>query len=83
MKRRDQSTKPREWVIPLTAHSLVQAGGVWIVSGSPLLAAVEFCVHWFIDLAKGENKFGYTTDQILHLLCKLAYTFVIAYGLLH
>ena len=80
MKRRDQSEVPSEWIIPLTAHSLVQAGGVWIVSGSPLLAAAELCLHWLIDLAKGEGKFGYLTDQILHLGCKAAYVVLLAYG---
>lgn len=83
MKRRDQSTTTMEWVISLTAHSLVQAGGVWIVSGSPLVAAIELVLHWIIDLAKGEGKFGYTTDQVLHLLCKLAYTVLLTYGLLY
>jgi hypothetical protein len=82
MKRRDQSDNPSEWIIPLTAHSLVQAGGVWIVSGSPLIAATELCLHWLIDLAKGEGKFGYLTDQLLHLICKVAYVIVLTYGFL-
>ncbi len=81
MKRRDQVSTPSEWIISLTAHSLVQAGGVWIVSGSPLLGAVELCLHWLIDLGKGEGKFGYVTDQVLHLACKLAYVIVLVCGL--
>lgn len=83
MKCRNQSSQPMDWIIPLTAHALVQAGGVWIVSGSPQVAAIELGLHWLIDLAKGEGKFGYASDQALHLLCKLVYTILIAYGLLY
>ncbi len=83
MKRRDQSETPSEWIIPLTAHSLVHAGAVWIVCGSPLLAAAELCLHWLIDLAKGEGKFGYATDQALHLTCKATYVILLTYGLVH
>ena len=81
MKRRDQASSPSEWIISLTAHSLVQAGGVWIVSGSALLGATELCLHWLIDLGKGEGKFGYVADQGLHLACKVAYVAVLVLGM--
>ncbi len=81
MKCRDQASKPHEWLIPLTAHSLIQAGGVWIVSGSALLGAIELCLHWLIDLGKGEGRFGYVADQGLHLACKLAYVVVMVFGM--
>lgn len=80
MKRRDQSNRAAEWIIPLTAHSLVHAGGVWIISGSAILGATELCLHWLIDLGKGEGKFGYVADQLLHLACKLAYVIVMVYA---
>ncbi len=82
MKVRDQADNLPEWIIALTAHSLVQAGGVWIVSGSPILGATELGLHWLIDLGKGEGKFGYATDQMLHLACKLTYVIVLVLGLL-
>jgi hypothetical protein len=82
MKVRDQAGTASEWIISLTAHSLVQAGGVWIVSGSALLGVTELCLHWLIDLGKGEGKFGYLADQVLHLACKLAYVVVLVLGLL-
>lgn len=81
MKCRDQSATPHEWLIPLTAHSLIQAGGVWIVSGSALLGAVELCLHWLIDLGKGEGKFGYVTDQVSHIACKVAYVVAMVFGM--
>ena len=83
MKVREQAGNTSEWLISLTAHSLVQAGGVWIISGSPLLGAAELCLHWLIDLGKGEGKFGYATDQMFHLTCKLAYVIVLVFGIVH
>ena len=80
MKVREQASKTSEWVISLTAHSLVQAGGVWIVSGSVLLGVTELVLHWLIDLGKGEGKFGYVTDQVLHIACKVAYVIVLVLG---
>jgi hypothetical protein len=81
-KVRRQAKDFQEWFIALTAHSLIQAGGVWIVSGSAILGAVELCLHWLIDLGKGEGGFGYGIDQSLHIICKLAYVVVLTQGLL-
>ena len=81
MKCRDQANNPSEWFIALGAHSLVQAGGVWIVSGSAILGLTELCLHWLIDFGKGEGKFGYVTDQVLHLACKLGYVVVLVLGI--
>lgn len=77
MKVRNQANNIQEWIVALTAHSLVHAGAVWIVSGSAILGATELCLHWLIDLGKGEGKYGYATDQCLHLACKLAYVIVL------
>ena len=81
-KVRHQAGNLSEWMIALTAHSLVHAGAVWIVSGSVILGVTELCLHWLIDLGKGEGKYGYATDQWLHLSCKLAYVIVMVLGLI-
>lgn len=62
-----------DWIVALTAHCVIHAGGVWLVSGSLALAALEFFLHGAIDLAKGEEKLGIAADQMLHLVCKVAY----------
>jgi hypothetical protein len=67
------------WVHCLTAHSFIHAGAVWIVTGSHLLAALEFGLHWIIDFIKCEGWTNFHADQILHLLCKVG--FVVAIGL--
>ncbi|BCU75423.1 DUF3307 domain-containing protein [Luteolibacter sp. LG18] len=68
------------WIHALTAHSLVHAGAVWLVTGSVLLALVELVLHWIIDFAKCEGWTGFTADQLLHVLCKIGYATVIATG---
>ncbi|MES2921098.1 MAG: DUF3307 domain-containing protein [Verrucomicrobiota bacterium] len=80
-KARGSADSPGAWIVALAAHSLIHAGGVWLVTGSMALGAVELGLHGLIDLGKGERKFGLVTDQILHLSCKLAYTVLIATGI--
>ncbi len=78
-KIRTRAKSLQDWTIPLTAHALIHGGGVWLVSGSPLLGAAEVCLHWLIDFGKGEGKFGIAADQLLHLGCKLAYVLFLFY----
>ena len=65
------------WAYCLTMHSLIHAGAVWIVSGSVVLAAAEFVLHWLIDLAKSWDMTNFYADQGLHLICKLAYVYIL------
>lgn len=69
-----------EWIVALSAHALIHAGGVWLISGSKLLGAIEFIAHGRIDLAKGKGKFGLLTDQALHLACKAAYAVALCHA---
>lgn len=68
------------WVQALTAHSLIHAGGVWLVTGSVFLGAVELVLHWFIDYAKNESWTSFSADQFLHFLCKVVYAAILATG---
>lgn len=80
-KSRASSTGTSEWIICLCAHALIHAGGVWLVTGSIWLGAVELVLHAGIDFGKGEEKFGLAADQLLHLACKVAYAGLLATGL--
>ena len=80
-KTRASASSRGDWIVALSAHGVIHAGGVWVVSGSLALAAVEFVLHCAIDIAKGAGKFSLVTDQLLHLGCKLAYVLVLASGL--
>ena len=79
-KARHSADSHEEWLVALCAHSLIHAGGVWLVTGSLTLGVAEWILHTVIDLLKGERKFGLVTDQILHLACKVVYTVLIVYG---
>lgn len=61
------------WIHVLSAHALIQAGGVWLVSGSAVLGGVEFVLHWVIDCVKGEELTSFHVDQFLHHGCKVLY----------
>jgi hypothetical protein len=83
VKQRRNASTTFEWFAALTAHSLIHAGAMWIVSGSILVGVIELLLHWVIDFGKGEGKYGYATDQALHLSCKVVYTVAMAMGFLH
>lgn len=68
------------WIVALTAHCVIHAGGVWLVSGSLALGCVELVLHMLIDIGKGEERFGLVADQMLHLTCKLAYVLMFTFG---
>lgn len=84
--RKNRHIKPLEygadvpgsiWVYCLSAHSLVHAAAVWIVTGSALFGFIEFVLHWIIDFAKCEKWTTFHQDQGLHLLSKVAYVVAI------
>jgi hypothetical protein len=79
-KSRKTATSHGECAVALIAHCVIQAGGVWLVSGSPALAAAELILHGLIDWGKGEGKYGVVTDQLLHVGCKLAYVLILVMG---
>jgi len=76
-KSRRHADSRSDWIVALSAHCAIHAGGVWLVSGSLAFAAAEFLLHGLIDLGKGEAKFGIGIDQSLHLCCKLAYVLLL------
>ena len=68
---------PRLWVYCMTVHALVQAGAVWIITGSVLLGFIELVVHWLIDFVKCEGATGFEFDQWLHIGTKVVYVILI------
>ena len=69
------------WIYCLTIHSMIQAGAVWLITGSVILSLVEFVLHWLIDLAKNEKYTGFYGDQGLHILCKVFYAALVLFGI--
>jgi hypothetical protein len=69
------------WVHCLTAHCLIHAGAVWVITGSMALALVETVLHWIIDFIKSAGLTNLHLDQFLHLVCKAGYVWAIHSGL--
>lgn len=61
------------WYQCLGAHALIHAGAVFLITGSLLLACLEFMAHVVIDDLKCAGWYGFNVDQALHFLCKLAW----------
>lgn len=75
-----KSTPGNLWVYLMSAHCVIHAGFVWVISGYLIFALVEFVLHWLIDVLKCEGKTSFATDQWLHLLTKAGYVAVLWTG---
>lgn len=61
------------WPLALGSHAIIQAVAVHVITGSWVLAGIEFAAHCAIDFSKCSGRFGYNVDQYLHIGCKVAY----------
>lgn len=68
------------WPYWLGAHTLIHGAVVYLLTHSLLLALAETLLHSLIDFLKCEGKLNFHQDQLLHLLCKVAYCGIIASG---
>jgi len=59
------------WFYWLTAHALISAGAVWVITGFWWLAVGELVVHWIADFLKCDNVTNPNSDQAIHLLSKV------------
>jgi hypothetical protein len=69
-------TVQRIWPYCLSAHALMHAGAVALVTGSLTLGLLEFVLHWLIDFAKCEAWTTTHSDQALHVVCKIAWAVI-------
>ena len=65
------------WPYWLTAHALIHGGAVWIATGNMTLGMAEVVLHWIIDFMKCEKWTNIHVDQLLHMICKAAYIFIL------
>lgn len=61
------------WAWPMAAHAAIHAGGVYLVTGSPACAIIEFWLHALMDYAKCVGLLTFARDQAVHVVCKVAY----------
>lgn len=64
----------------LLAHSTIQAGGVFLVTGSLVLGTAELIAHFIIDELKNRDIINYKQDQLMHIFCKVWWISYIVYG---
>lgn len=83
-----QATVP--WYYWLTAHALIHGGTVGFIvkwwgysnDAAVILGLAETVIHWFIDTGKCEKFYGMAVDQMLHVVCKVAWWALLAQGVL-
>lgn len=66
----------------LIAHALIQGGAVALITGSLAIGVAETAIHAAIDYGKCEGWYGFNTDQILHIACKVAWFLLVIGGVL-
>ena len=65
------------WPYWLSAHAAIHGGVVGLVTGRWELGVLEFVLHWLIDLAKCSRITDVHQDQLLHIMCKVAWIGVV------
>lgn len=65
------------WYQALGAHAAIQAGGVWLVTGSLFCAGLELAAHALVDYLKCDGRISFNQDQAAHILCKAIYCAII------
>ena len=62
------------WPYTLTAHALINAAVVWLITNSLLFASIELITHWLIDFLKCDKVLNLHEDQAFHIILKLIYS---------
>lgn len=63
----------------LTAHAVIHAGFVYVITGNIWLGAAELTAHWITDDLKCRGKIGLNTDQAIHIICKIIWAAIAVY----
>jgi hypothetical protein len=64
------------WALALSAHAVIQAGAVWLITGSALLGALELACHAITDYEKCDGAIDFAQDQALHVFCKIVWAWL-------
>jgi hypothetical protein len=61
------------WYQAMGAHAVIHGGSVAAITGIWWLGVAEAVAHFIIDDLKCSEEIDFNTDQILHVLCKVAW----------
>jgi len=78
---KNPKNNPENWYFVLIAHSVIHGGLVGFFTGSLVLALAETVAHFLIDLGKMKGKFGFRTDELLHIGAKGLWVILMTQGL--
>jgi hypothetical protein len=59
------------WWQAMTAHCVIHAGMVLMITAIWWLAALEFVIHFVTDRLKCRGQISFNTDQAIHVACKV------------
>lgn len=62
-----------DWYYWMASHAAVHALAVCLITRNPLATLGEFVLHFAVDWGKCKRYFGLHVDQLLHVLCKVAW----------
>ena len=65
------------WGWWLGSHAATHGLAVALLTGIPLLGALETLIHAILDWLKGRYRFTLAWDQSLHVLCKLIWVLIL------
>lgn len=69
------------WYQAMGAHAILHGGVVGLIcqlaAGLWWIGILEAICHFAIDDAKCTGKIGFNVDQLLHVLCKIVWIFLI------
>ena len=80
IKNKSRKHNPETWYIYAAAHSVIHGGLVGFFTGSFILAIAETVCHAVIDNAKCTGKIDLKIDQLLHIVCKAVWIFMMVKG---
>ncbi len=64
------------WFTVLLSHATIHGIFVFLVTGNFIFMILEIVSHAWIDYAKSNGDISFNEDQILHLLMKAIYVFI-------
>ena len=67
------------WWYVMFVHSSIHGGFVGMLTGIWWLGLCEAVAHFAIDTCRCKGYFGFMTDQVLHVLCKVLWVAMVVY----
>lgn len=65
------------WPYALPSHALIHGGTVFLITHSLPCAIAETIIHGVTDWLKCEKKISLFQDQLIHVLCKVLWAFMV------